>query len=118
MTAPRVLPTDVAFAPPDEQQASGWRSGRVTDLSDEGLFVACNSIWPPATRLDLVLVFPGDTRPTRIPGVVRWARTADVAGMFVGFAERAPVAAPERPEGTGPAREAGADATRTSQRKD
>ena len=118
MPLSRVPPTDVAFAPPEEQQASGWRTGRVTDLSDDGVFVACNTIWPPDTRLDLVLVFPGDIRPTRIPGIVRWARTADTAGMFVGFAERTPDAVQARSEdGSGLIREAGADPGRTSHRK-
>lgn len=65
------------------------RSGVVVELSDEGLFIASNMVFPPRTPLDLVLTIPGERLPVRITGEVAWARTQDVAGMFVTFCEPA-----------------------------
>lgn len=72
-----------------------WRTGSVTELAEGGFFLQANSVWPPETRLDLLLTFPGDRLPVRLSGEVNWARAGEPSGMFVAFAER-PTEAPAR----------------------
>ena len=61
-----------------------------------GFFLQANAIWPPQTRLDLLLTFPGDRLPVRLSGDVSWARAGDPSGMFVTYAEERPAEAPAR----------------------
>ena len=75
----------ILFAPLGEER----RSGIVAELSDDGLFIAANLVWPPRTLLDLVLTIPGERLPVQLSGEVTWARTQETAGMFVTFREPA-----------------------------
>lgn len=63
------------------------RTARVSDLSEDGLFLASNSLYPPGTALSLVLEMPGKRLPVRLRGRVEWARTKDTAGMYVRLAQ-------------------------------
>ena len=84
---PRLAPLSVIFAP--ENHAEERRTGTLEELSAEGIFIASNTLWPPRTVLDLVLTIPGERLPVRLSGEVAWARTRDVAGMFVTLREPA-----------------------------
>lgn len=77
----------VMFAPHDDLQER--RSGTVTELTEDGVFIASNTVWPPKTVLALLLTIPGERLPVQLSGDVAWARTRDVAGMFVTFREPA-----------------------------
>lgn len=70
------------------------RGAKASGLTEDGLFLASNQLWPPGTALTLLLALPGERLPTRISGEVVWARTQGVAGMFVRFTE--PVDHPAR----------------------
>jgi len=80
-------PVEVQFAlreaPGDRKTAAG------SELSDDGLFLASNQLWPPGTALTLLIALPGERLPTRISAEVVWARSRGVAGMLVRFTEPA-----------------------------
>lgn len=82
------LPSDAGAEP---------RTARVSELSEDGLFLASNCLYPPGTALSLVLEIPGKRLPVRLRGRVGWARTKDPAGMYVSLAQTAAAEAmPER----------------------
>ena len=72
---------EVSFAPTDD--STGWRTGRVVEVQAGGCFVSANTLYPPGTRLMLLLTIPGDRRPVRLSGQVAWARVGEPSGMFV-----------------------------------
>ena len=83
------MKTVCSFALLTDERRADARSGQVLDLSERGLFVASNSLYPPGTALALSLEIPGQRLPVRLSGEVAWARTADPAGMYVRLAPAA-----------------------------
>lgn len=77
----RPIETFVRYAPLDRPEES--RTGRLSQRDDDGFFVASQILWPPGTALELWAPPPGESRPTRLHGVVSWARIREPSGMFV-----------------------------------
>lgn len=75
-----------SFAP---EEGFEGRTGEVLEQTDRGFFLASNTLYPPGTRLSLVLQIPGRRFPERLHGQVAWARSADRAGMYVALAPAA-----------------------------
>lgn len=78
------------------EEGSEGRTGEVLEQSERGFFLASNMLYPPGTRLSLLVTNPGKRLPERLHGEVTWARSADVAGMYVELAAATPSAAIER----------------------
>ena len=80
-TAARMQAPDVSFAP--NHDANAWRSGTVLEVQSGGCFVGANTLYPPGTKLTLLLAVPGERLPVRLSGEVAWARAGEPSGMFV-----------------------------------
>lgn len=92
------------------EEGSEGRTGEVLEQTDRGFFLASNMLYPPGTRLSLIVTDPAKRLPARLHGEVTWARSSDVAGMYVELApatespviERAepgPTETPKKPRG-------------------
>ena len=74
-------PPEISFAPLHDP--TGWRSGTVLEVKSGGCFVSANTLYPPGTKLTLLLTIPGERLPVRLSGDVAWARAGEPSGMFV-----------------------------------
>ena len=61
-----------------------WLHGSGSDLSSHGLFIQSSQIFPPGTRMSIVLL-PVGGRALLVQAHVSWARATGTSGMGVVF---------------------------------